>query len=584
MEFAEDKTQTVPEAMLAARSKLGQILLAHGKIEATELDRVLRLQAASSRPDKLGNLLTTLGVVSARDVAQALAFQANMPYVEASAFPDIPILEERISARFLRDSRALPIEEDEDTLTLAVADPNDEYVRHSFELVTNRKVNRVIAIGTEIDGAIERLYGGGRSASSQLTGGDLDLEARIDADALGDDVQQLKDLASEAPVIRLVSLLITNALEARASDIHIEPFENRLVIRNRIDGVLHEIESPPKRLAAAVISRIKIMANLDIAERRLPQDGRIRLRIQGKDIDLRVSTVPTMHGESVVMRILDKSGVQLNFEKLGFAPDILAKFKEALAQPNGILLVTGPTGSGKTTTLYTALDELNQPDVKILTVEDPVEYQMAGINQIQVKPQIDLTFASALRSIVRQDPDIIMIGEIRDLETAEIAVQAALTGHLVLSTLHTNDAPATISRLMDMGVDDYLLTSTLVGVLAQRLVRTLCTHCREPHVLAADVARDIGLPRVDAPERPTIYKAVGCKECSGTGFTGRMCIAEMMPLSEPIRRLIMQKANASDLRREALAEGMLPMYDDGLRKVLAGTTTLEEVLRATREG
>jgi len=584
VEIAEDKTQTMPEAMLAARSKLGQILLARGKIEATELDRVLRLQAASARPDKLGNLLTTLGVVSARDVAQALAFQANLPYVEASAFPDIPILEERISARFLRDARALPIEEDEDTLTLAVADPNDEYVRHSFELVTNRTVNRVIAIGTEIDGAIERLYGGGRSASSQLTGGDLDLEARIDADALGDDVQQLKDLASEAPVIRLVSLLITNALEARASDIHIEPFENRLVIRNRIDGVLHEIESPPKRLAAAVISRIKIMANLDIAERRLPQDGRIRLRIQGKDIDLRVSTVPTMHGESVVMRILDKSGVQLNFEKLGFAPDILAKFKEALAQPNGILLVTGPTGSGKTTTLYTALDELNQPDVKILTVEDPVEYQMAGINQIQVKPQIDLTFASALRSIVRQDPDIIMIGEIRDLETAEIAVQAALTGHLVLSTLHTNDAPATVSRLMDMGVDDYLLTSTLVGVLAQRLVRTLCTHCREPHVLEADVAREIGLPRVGAAERPTIYKAVGCKECSGTGFTGRQCIAEMMPLSEPIRRLIMQKANASDLRREALAEGMQPMYDDGLRKVLAGTTTLEEVLRATREG
>ncbi len=582
METIEDLNPVIEPQNKHAHAKLGAILLDRGKIVEAELDRVLRLQAASTRPERLGSLLSTLGVVSARDIAQALAIQADMPYVEASAFPDIPILEERISARFLRDSRALPIEEDEDTLTLAVADPTDDYVRHSFELVTNRRIHRVVAIGTEIDGAIERLYGGGRSASSQLTDGDL--EARIDADALGDDVQQLKDLASEAPVIRLVSLLITNALEARASDIHIEPFENRLVIRNRIDGVLHEIESPPKRLAAAVISRIKIMANLDIAERRLPQDGRIRLRIQGKDIDLRVSTVPTMHGESVVMRILDKSGVQLNFEKLGFAPDILAKFKEALAQPNGILLVTGPTGSGKTTTLYTALDELNQPNVKILTVEDPVEYQMAGINQIQVKPQIDLTFASALRSIVRQDPDIIMIGEIRDLETAEIAVQAALTGHLVLSTLHTNDAPATVSRLMDMGVDDYLLTSTLVGVLAQRLVRTLCSHCREPHVLEADVAREIGLPRIGAPARPTIYKAVGCKECSGTGFTGRQCIAEMMPLSEPIRRLIMQKANASDLRREALAEGMQPMYDDGLRKVLAGTTTVEEVLRATREG
>jgi general secretion pathway protein E len=585
VETTEESTVAAASATAGAapgRARLGQILLSRGKIEAAELDRVLRLQASSQRPEKLGSLLTTLGVVSARDVAQALAVQWQLPYVEASAFPEIPILEERISARFLRDARALPLEEDEDTLTLAVADPGDDFVRHSFELVTSRKVVRVVAVGSDIDGAIERLYGSGRTAVAQLSDGDI--EARLDADGLGNDVQQLKDLASEAPVIRLVSLLITNALEARASDIHVEPFENRLIVRYRIDGVLHEIESPPKRLAAAVISRIKIMASLDIAERRLPQDGRIRLRIQGKEIDLRVSTVPTMHGESVVMRILDKGGVQLNFEKLGFAADILARFKEALAQPNGILLVTGPTGSGKTTTLYTALDELNQPDVKILTVEDPVEYQMAGINQIQVKPQIDLTFANALRSIVRQDPDIIMIGEIRDLETAEIAVQAALTGHLVLSTLHTNDAPATVSRLLDMGVDDYLLTSTLVGVLAQRLVRTLCTHCREPHTMDADIARDIGLNRVSADPRPVIYKAVGCPHCSNTGFTGRMCIAEMMPLTEPIRRLVMQKANASELRRAALSEGMLPMYDDGMRKVVAGLTTVEEVLRATREG
>ena len=582
METAVIDTQTASQTAPIKRLRLGEILLARGKVSEDELDRVLRLQAASTRPEKLGSLLTTLGVVSARDIAQALAVQADLPYVETAAFPEMPILEERISARFLRDSRALPIAEDQSTLTLAVADPFNDFVRHSFEIVTNRQIHRVVAVGTDIDTAIERLYGGGRTAVGSLNDGDL--EARIDTDALGDDIQQLKDLASEAPVIRLVSLIITNALETRASDIHIEPFENRLIVRYRIDGVLHEIESPPKRQAAAVISRIKIMANLDIAERRLPQDGRIRLRIQGKDIDLRVSTVPTMHGESVVMRILDKGGVQLNFAKLGFAPDILAKFKEALAQPNGILLVTGPTGSGKTTTLYTALDELNQPDVKILTVEDPVEYQMAGINQIQVKPQIDLTFASALRSIVRQDPDIIMIGEIRDLETAEIAVQAALTGHLVLSTLHTNDAPATINRLMDMGVDDYLLTSTLVGVLAQRLVRTLCPHCREPHQLDAIVAKDIGFGRVSADLQPTVYKAVGCAQCSNTGFTGRMCIAEMMPLTEPIRRLIMQKANAGDLRRAALAEGMLPMYDDGLRKVVAGSTTIEEVLRATREG
>ncbi len=569
-------------AASSARPQLGQILVERGKIDPAELERVLRLQATSATRERLGSLLTTLGVVSAREVAQALAVQSDLPYVEASAFPEMPILEERISARFLRDARALPIEETEDALTLAVADPYDDFTLRSFELVSDRKVHRVVAIGSEVDSAIERLYGGGRTQVAQLSDGNL--EAQFEGEAVGADVQQLKDLASEAPVIRLVSLIITNALEARASDIHVEPFENRLIVRYRIDGVLHEIESPPKRLAAAVISRVKIMANLDIAERRLPQDGRIRLRIQGKEIDLRVSTVPTMHGESVVMRILDKGGVTLNFDKLGFETDILARFQTALAQPNGILLVTGPTGSGKTTTLYTALDQLNQPDVKILTVEDPVEYQMPGINQIQVKPQIDLTFANALRSIVRQDPDVIMIGEIRDLETAEIAVQAALTGHLVLSTLHTNDAPASVSRLLDMGVEDYLLTSTLVGVLAQRLVRTLCGECKTPHTMDADTALEIGLARLAGSPRPTIYKPVGCHHCGNTGFTGRICIVEMMPMTEPLRRLIMKKANASEIRAAALAEGMQPMYDNGLRKVLAGITTVEEVLRATREG
>ncbi len=564
------------------RPPLGQILVERGKIDPAELDRILRLQATSSTRERLGSLLTTLGAVSARDVTHALAIQSGLPYVEATAFPEIPILEERISARFLRDARALPIEETEASLTLAVADPYDDFTLRSFELVTNRRIDRVVAIGSELDAAIERLYGGGRTQVAQLAEGDL--EAQFEGEALGADVQQLKDLASEAPVIRLVSLVITNALEARASDIHIEPFENRLIVRYRIDGVLHEIESPPKRLAAAVISRVKIMANLDIAERRLPQDGRIRLRIQGKEIDLRVSTVPTMHGESVVMRILDKGGVTLNFDKLGFAGSVLEKFQHALAQPNGILLVTGPTGSGKTTTLYTALDQLNQPDVKILTVEDPVEYQMPGINQIQVKPQIDLTFANALRSIVRQDPDVIMIGEIRDLETAEIAVQAALTGHLVLSTLHTNDAPASVSRLLDMGVEDYLLTSTLVGVLAQRLVRTLCPHCKAPHELDAVSAREFGFNRVTDHPTPTVYKPVGCSHCGNTGFTGRICIVEMMPMTEPLRRLIMKKANASEIRAAALAEGMQPMYDNGLSKVLAGITTVEEVLRATREG
>ncbi|HEY5862064.1 MAG TPA: ATPase, T2SS/T4P/T4SS family [Casimicrobiaceae bacterium] len=378
----------------SATRRLGEILIERGKLDAANLERALRLQQDSG--EKLGALLVTLGLVAQRDVAEALSAQLSLPLVDASGYPEFPILEERVSARFLRESRALPVREDETELALAMADPTDAYTIGAFEMVTGRAVRPLVAIPTELESALERLYGSGRSAQSQLIG---DVETRVDELAFDADVQQLKDLASEAPVIRLVSLLITNALETRASDIHVEPFENRLAVRYRIDGVLHDVESPPKRLSAAVISRIKIMANLDIAERRLPQDGRIRLRVQGKEIDLRVSTVPTMHGESVVMRILDKGGVALDFARLGFEDDTLKVFLDVLLQPHGILLVTGPTGSGKTTTLYTALDRLNQPDVKILTVEDPVEYQMPGINQIQVKPQINLTFANALRSI-----------------------------------------------------------------------------------------------------------------------------------------------------------------------------------------
>jgi len=354
-------------------------------------------------------------------------------------------------------------------------------------------------------------------------------------------------------------------------------------VRYRIDGVLHEVDSPPRRLSAAVISRVKIMANLDIAERRLPQDGRIKARIQGKEIDLRVSTVPTMHGESVVMRILDKGGVPLNFEALGFEGQNMRRFIHSLDQVHGILLVTGPTGSGKTTTLYTALDRINKPDVKIITVEDPVEYQMAGINQIQVKPQIDLTFANALRSIVRQDPDIIMVGEIRDVETVRIAMQSALTGHMVLSTVHTNDAPSTISRLLDMGAEDYLLTSTLNGVLAQRLVRTLCPKCREPHPALPEVVEQMNLRKYVPEGEIVLYKPVGCSECAGTGYWGRICIIEMMTMTDNIRSLIMRHSTSGDIRAEAIREGMETMFENGVRKSLAGITTIEEVLRVTRE-
>ena len=561
----------------APRKRLGEILIERGKLDAAGLERALRLQHESG--EKLGVLLVTLGIVAQRDVAEALAAQLGLPLIEAAGYPELPILEERVSARFLREARALPLTEDEAELALAMADPTDSYTVNAFEMVTGRRVRPLVAIPTELEAALERLYGAGKSVLGQIIG---DVEPRDDI-GFDADVQQLKDLASEAPVIRLVSLVITNALEMRASDIHIEPFENRLIVRYRIDGVLHEVESPPRRLSAAVISRVKIMANLDIAERRLPQDGRIRLRVQGKEIDLRVSTVPTMHGESVVMRILDKGGVALDFKRLGFEEDTLRVFLDVLFEPHGILLVTGPTGSGKTTTLYTALDRLNKPDVKILTVEDPVDYQMPGINQIQVKPQIDLTFANALRSIVRQDPDVIMIGEIRDLETAQIAVQSALTGHLVLSTVHTNDAPSTVNRLLDMGVEDYLLTSTVVGILAQRLVRTLCHKCREAYTALPEVVDELGLRKFTSDRDIRLFHAKGCKECAQTGYLGRISILEMLPMTDPLRTLIMRHATSAELRAEAIKSGMVTMYEDGMRKSLAGVTTFEEVLRVTRE-
>ena len=559
--------------------RLGEILVERGKLDPANLERALKLQEGGAS-EKLGVILQRLGMVSGRDLADALADQLDVPIAVASDFPELPLMEERLSPKFLRDAQAVPLHEDDEELALAVADPTDSFLLSAVQMASGKRVRPYIAAPNEIDAALERLYGGGRSSMGAIVD---NIEARVDdEDDLGD-VAHLKDLASEAPVIRLVNLILTKAVESRASDIHIEPFENRLIVRYRIDGVLHEVESPPRRLSAAVISRVKIMANLDIAERRLPQDGRIKLRIQGKEIDLRVSTVPTMHGESVVMRILDKGGVPLNFESLGFDGASLDRFLAILDQPHGILLVTGPTGSGKTTTLYTALDRLNKSDVKIVTVEDPVEYQMPGINQIQVKPQIDLTFANALRSIVRQDPDIIMVGEIRDVDTLRIAMQSALTGHLVLSTVHTNDAPSTISRLLDMGAEDYLLTSTVSGILAQRLVRTLCPKCREPHKALPEVIEQMGLRRYVPQGDVTLYRPVGCPECAGTGYWGRVCIIEVMLMTDNLRSLVMRHATAGDLRAVAVQEGMETMFENGLRKSLAGVTTIEEVLRVSRE-
>jgi general secretion pathway protein E len=562
------------------KKRLGEWLVERNKLNPPDLERALRLQQdESGEHERLGALLLKLGVISGRDLAEALAAQLELPLVEPADYPEIPLLEERVSVRFLKESKALPLHEDAQGLVLALVDPLDQYIIGAFRLLTHRPVSVRVAAPLDMESAFERLYGSGKTSMGEIVG---DIETR-DEEGFNDDVQQLKDLAEEAPTIRLVNLIITHALEARASDIHIEPFENRLIVRYRVDGVMHEVESPPRRLSAAVISRIKIMANLDIAERRLPQDGRIKLRIQGKELDLRVSTVPTMYGESVVMRILDKSGAILSFAALGFDDEVLSIFLEALSQPHGIILVTGPTGSGKTTTLYTALQTLNKPDVKILTVEDPVEYQMEGVNQIQVKPQIGLTFANALRSIVRQDPDVIMIGEIRDLETAQIAVQSALTGHLVLSTLHTNDAASTINRLLDMGMDDYLLTSTVIGILAQRLVRTLCGECRQLRPVLPELAEEMGLHRYTAARPIELYHAVGCPHCGNTGYVGRVGIVEMLPINDGIRSLVMQHATAGEIHKLAVQQGMRTMFEHGLRKVMAGVTTIEEVLRVTRE-
>ena len=556
---------------------LDEWLVSQGKLSEADRQRALRVQEGSD--DSLFDILHKLGLVSERDLAQAVADLYRLPLLGSKDYPDLPATEQELAApRFLKQHHLLPLELDEQTLTVACADPGNRYALQALALRAQRRVVVRVGLPSEIEAAFERLYGAGRSAMGRI------VESLGGEDALNpDDIEHLKDMASEAPVIRLVNLMIQRAVEIRASDIHIEPFENRLKVRYRVDGVMREVESPPARLSAAVISRIKIMAKLNIAERRLPQDGRIQLRVQGHEIDLRVSTVPTLHGESVVMRILDKSGVVFDFERLGFTEGVLQRYLRTLELPHGIILVTGPTGSGKSTTLYTSLIRLNTPEVKILTVEDPVEYQLEGVNQIQVKPQIDLTFANALRAIVRQDPDIIMIGEVRDRETAAIAVQSALTGHLVLSTLHTNDAAGAITRLLDMGMEDYLLTSTINGVLGQRLVRTLCPQCKRSEPALPELVEELGLQRFSGERQVRICHPVGCEHCGGSGYRGRAAINEFLEMTDPIRRLVLKHASAGDIQAQARQEGMLTLYEDGLAKVVAGLTTVEEVLRVIQE-
>ena len=509
-----------------------------------------------------------------------LSDHLGIPYITAADFPPVPPVENIFSPKFMREACCLPIDVSQGTtVLLAMSDPQDRSIRDAVRLYTDfQEVRVVLAAESEILDRIERWYGNESSDLGRIVEG-IEYE---DADSLGgdpEDIEHLRDLASEAPVIRLVNLIISRAVESRASDIHVEPFEKELKIRYRIDGILYDFESPPKRLKAAIISRIKIMAKLNIAERRVPQDGRIKMKVLGKDIDLRVSTLPTMYGESVVMRILDKSNTQIyDLEKLGFSKAMFSQFNDLISQPHGILLVTGPTGSGKTTTLYGALNRINLPDKKIITIEDPVEYQMNGINQIHVNAKIGLTFAAGLRSIVRQDPDVIMVGEMRDLETAQIGIRAALTGHLVFSTLHTNDAPSAIARLVDMGAEDYLLASSVIGVLAQRLVRKICPQCKVKQDIQPAFLQEIGYP---AENGTVAYRGRGCSACSETGYLGRVGIFELMLMGEDIRRLTIANADSSTLREAAMANGMVALRQNGFDKVKEGLTAVSEVLRVT---
>ena len=562
--------------VVAKKRTLEEILLERGAITSEQLHAALARQREEG--GDLRHILLEMGLLEEEELLQALSLQLGVPYLSLSD-PSVKLHRETnaFPLKFMQQYKFVPMKLDAGVVHVVMGDPTDVYTLDSIRLQSGCEVNVYLGSEREILKALDKHYGSTSSMERIIR--DIEDEAGGGEDG-EEDVGQLKDLASEAPVIRLVNLLIAKAVEGRASDIHIEPFEGRLRVRYRIDGVLMDAESPPKKLQAAVVSRIKLMAKMNIAERRLPQDGRIRVEVGRKDLDIRVSTIPTIYGESVVMRLLDRASVLLWLPELGFPKDIQQRFDVLVKRPHGMMLVTGPTGSGKTTTLYAALREINSVAKKIITIEDPVEYQLEGVNQIQVKPKIGVTFAAGLRHIVRQDPDVILVGEIRDRETAEIAIHAALTGHLVLSTLHTNDAPGAITRLLDMGIEDYLVSSTLLAVLAQRLVRRICSNCKAPYIPEEGALKELE-PSAGGRGLP-LFKGQGCATCNHTGYFGRMGIFEFLVMDEEIQHLVLQKADANGIRDRAMKLGMRTLWQDGAEKVLAGATTLEEVMRVTR--
>jgi len=559
---------------------LGQILLETTSLDEESLQAALAIQ--QERGGRIGEILINQKLVTEEEVFQALSRQLNIPYWPEIADEELDLeLLRTVPINFCKRHTLLPLRSEGETVQVAVSDPLDLAPMDDLQLLLKKPVQAVLARPYNVLHAINRSYDMISETAEKMVEGLHEEEL----DLLTTELEEPKDLldsSDEAPIIRLVNSILYNSVKQRASDIHIEPFEKELVVRFRIDGVLYDIVRPPKRFQSSTISRIKIMAGLNIAEKRLPQDGRIRIKIGGKDVDIRVSVIPTAHGERIVMRLLDRTQVLLQLEEIGITGRKLEQIRKLIRMSYGIMLETGPTGSGKTTTLYAALSEINTPDKNIITVEDPIEYQLKGVGQIQVNPKIDLSFARGLRAILRQDPDVIMVGEIRDLETAEIAIQASLTGHLVLSTLHTNDAPTAITRLVDMGIEPFLVSSSLTGVVAQRLIRLLCPRCKEPYVPTDEELKEIQVDRYQIPNGH-FYRRSGCQHCADTGYLGRSGIYELLMVDDEIQNLILKGADANVIRKAAIAKGMTTLRQDGAEKVAAGLTTVQEVARVSQD-
>jgi type IV pilus assembly protein PilB len=566
--------------------KLGELLLKAQLIKPEQLDKALAEQQAVG--GKLGEILQKLGYVTEDDIIDCLSHQFGVPSINLRHFDIDENVVKVIPADLARKYNVIPVNKTGATLTVAMADPTNIFAMDEITFMTGYRVEPVVSSEEAIREAIDRYFGSSRELELKKVMDDLATVDEASLELLEDeeelDVTRLTEASSEAPVVRLVNIVLTDAIKRGASDIHIEPYEKTYRVRYRIDGILYEVMSPPQRLKDAITSRVKILSHLDIAEKRLPQDGRIKLKVKvenrARELDFRVSTVPTLFGEKVVLRLLDKENLRLDMTKLGFEKGSLKKFEDAILRPYGMVLVTGPTGSGKTNTLYSALQRVNTPEVNIVTAEDPVEFQLPGVNQVQMKENIGLNFAAALRSFLRQDPNIVLVGEIRDFETAEIAIKAALTGHLVLSTLHTNDAPTTISRLMNMGIEPFLVATSVNVIAAQRLVRRTCNACKEEVDAPIQALLSVGFPEADA-HSITLYQGRGCDKCSGTGYKGRIALFEVMDMTEDMRELVLSGATAVELRRKAIEEGMLTLRESGLHKIREGITTIEEVVRET---